>query len=192
MIIYENTKLKRFGNFMINFSFRLSHLKTGVAVGTYSICSDGKHIIYLDYDNFREEWLLDELRYLRDKYKLSNFYILSSSLQDKKYKFHAVCFDKVNARLYNEIVLKSNADMLFKKNNFFDNENARVLRFSGKNKSSIKMPKYYGFLKSKFHQRKKSLGHINFYRKMFNMCITNINHDNKDDIQVIRYTTQNI
>jgi len=196
MVIFERKTNNRFFDFQIDFLFRISKIKKGFAIGTYSICNDGKHIIYLDYDNFRFEWLIDELNYLRQRYKLSNFYIFrSSKVGGGKYKHHCVCFDKVTARVYNEIVMESNADMLFKNNGFFDFENARVLRFSSKTKSSIGMPYYHGFLESKYNNKQKSRGHINFYRKMFDIPEEHINLkniDNSEGLRIISYATRNI
>lgn len=193
-VIYQKNKTTRFFNLVVNFNLKFSWLKSGVAVGTYSICEDGKHIIYLDYDNFRYEWLKDELKHLKEKYKLSNFYILRSSKSETgHFKHHAVCFDKVTAREYNEIVMESNADMLFKKNNFFDLENSRVLRFSAKSKSQIQMPYYHSRIRSKHCKRKKSLAHIGFYNRMFGIKnINRKNHDGKTGIGIIQYTTQNL
>lgn len=193
-VIFEKTTMKRYFDFVINFSFKLSKLSTGFAVGTYSICKDGSHVLYFDYDNFRFEWLLDELRHLRDKYKLSNLYIFRSSHKSiGKYKHHVVCFDKCSAREYNDIILSSNADMLFKKNSFFDLENSRVLRFSGKSKSQIGMPVYYGAIKSKYNKRNKSTAHIDFYERMFKFKVINRKKEDKqDDIKIISYSTQHI
>jgi hypothetical protein len=178
----------------LDYSISLKRKKTGFAFGTYSICNDGKHVIYLDYDSFRFEWLLGELRYLIKKFKLSHFYILRSSQYEiGKYKHHAVCFDKVDGKLYDAIVRESNADMLFKNNMFYDLENSRVLRFSAKSNSSIARPYYYAKLVSKFHQRKKSLAHILFYERMFNVkWIDKINHDGNKEVDIISYQTQNI
>jgi len=176
--------------------FRVTKVKKGFAIGTYSICQDGKHVIYLDYDNFRFEWLLDEIKYLKERFKLGNFYILrSSKIGGGKYKHHVVCFDKVSARVYNEIVMESNADMLFKNNGFFDLENARVLRFSGKTKSNIGVPRYHGYVNSKHQHRPKSRGHIEFYKKMFNIPDDNLkqkNIDKSEGLRIISYATQNI
>lgn len=196
MIIYEKKSHNRFFDIQLDFVFKISRIKKGFAIGTYSICQDGKHIIYLDYDNFRFEWLLGELKHLKEKFKLSNFYIFrSSQVGNNLYKHHAVCFDKISARVYNQIVMESNADMLFKHNGFFDLENARVLRFSGKSKSRIGMPYYHGFISSKYQSKSKSNGHMEFYKKMFDIPKKHFNYKNVDKserIQIISYATQNI
>lgn len=194
-IIYQRKSNKRLLNIQIDFLFRVSYAKKGWAIGTYSICKDGRHIIYLDYDNFRFEWLIEELKFLRDKYKLSDFYIFRSSGNAGKYKHHAVCFDKVTAKIYNNIVQDTNSDMLFKNNGMFDLENARVLRFSGKVNSNIAMPYLYGTLRSKYHKKQKSSAHINFYKSVFKITDGVINEsglDGSDGLRVISYATKNI
>jgi hypothetical protein len=195
-MIFNKKSNTRIGDFQIDFLFRVSKVKKGFAIGTYSICDDGKHVIYLDYDNFRFEWLLDELRMLRDKYKLSTFYVFRSSKDDVgKYKHHVVCFDKINARLYNEIVLSSNADVLFKNNGFFDLENSRVLRFSKKQSSDIGKPYFLCTVSSGYNKYNKSQSHINFYQKMFDInekFVNRLKQDDSKQVRIIRYLTKNI
>lgn len=174
----------------LGFTFRLEKKDFSYAIGTYSLCSDGKHCVYLDYDNFREEWLTSEIKFLIEKYKLSDFYIFISSSNLDKVKFHAICFDKLTARYYNDIVMESNADMLFRNNSFFDLQNARVLRFSAKTESQINRPKFHKLIKSPYNLKQKSLSHITFYEKMFDIKIRNkSNNDNINDIGIIKYAT---
>ena len=71
--IVEINPFFRLFNFSLELKFSLTHNRTAMAIGTYSICNDGKHVIYLDYDKFRIEWLKDELRYLQKEYNLSSF-----------------------------------------------------------------------------------------------------------------------
>lgn len=189
-LLYSRKSIRRLGNLQIDWNLRVSYIRKGYAIGTYSICKDGKHCIYLDYDSFRIEWLLDELRGIRNKYMLSDFYIFCSS--DKK-KYHAVCFDKVNAKLYNLIIEESNVDALFKYNHLFDYENSRVLRFSGK--GEVPMPEFFGVLKSKYHKRIKSFAHINFYKSVFQIndkLINYSNHDSSEGLNIISYATRRV
>lgn len=181
----------RIGNLIIQFSFKIDWIKKGFAVGTYSICKDGKHCIFLDYDNFRYEWMVSELKHLQKKYKLSHFYVFKSS----EFNHHAVCFDKVNARIYNDIVQDSNCDVLFRNNGFFDLENARVLRFTAKTKSLKNMPYFYKIIKSKIDFYPKSSPHINFFRVIYGIDNKLINYkyqDHEVGLRMISYATKNI
>jgi hypothetical protein len=192
MIIYEKKSNRRIFNFQIDFSLRLNHIKKGFALGTYSICKDGKHVIYLDYDNFRIEWLIDELEHFIDKYELSSFYIFSSSHKDGRNNYHVVCFDKVTPEQYNDLVRESNADSLFKNNDMFDLKNSRVLRFSGKTKSSIDSPMFFKKIESNYNYKEKSTAHIRFYQKIFNVDIDDYNGDGNEEINIISYATANL
>jgi len=174
----------------IGFNFRIQRKDFAYAIGTYSMCSDGKHVVYLDYDNFREEWLFDEMKHLIKEHKLSDIYIFSSSETKKGRSFHCICFDKFKAREYNDLVMGTNADVLFRNNSFFDLQNARVLRFSAKTNSQINRPKLYKVIRSKYSIRPKSLSHILFYERMFGIEIKNKElNDGKNDIGIIKYAT---
>jgi hypothetical protein len=196
MLISELKIHPRILDYQVDITIRLTKYKHGFAVGTYSLCGDGKHVIYLDYDNFRFEWLLQEIKELIEKHKLSNFYVLRSSVAGKgKYKHHAVCFDKVSARHYHEIVNESNADIHFRNNGFFDLENARVLRCSGKSNSCIDAPKFYAVISSQYALKQKSMAHILFYKNMFAIPDTYIDYARADDstaVNILSYATKNI
>ena len=168
---------------------RLIRKDLSYACGTYSICGDGNHVVYMDYDNFREEWLIDELNHLIRRYRLSHFYIFTSSQKSSRKKFHAVCFDKLSARQYNDLIMSSNADVLFRNNSFFDLQNARVLRFSVKTASQINRPRFHKIILSPHHKRKKSYAHILFYKRMFGIEIDDKNHDERKDIGLLKYAT---
>lgn len=192
MLIYEKKSNRRFFNFQLDFSMRLTKVKKGFSLGTYSICEDGKHVIYLDYDNFRFEWMKSELECLQNKYLLSPFYILESSNREGIGHYHAVCFDKISAQMYNNIIQNSNADVLFKNNDVFDLKNSRVLRFSAKTESPIQSPKFLCKLDSEFNFFEKSTPHINFYEKIFNFQIDRSNEDYMNNMNIISYITKNL
>ena len=182
-------------NFETKFNVSFVKKKVGFVIGSYSLCHDGKHVVYLDYDRFRREWMEQELTYLIEKYKLSDFYILSSSSEGVNEKFHAVCFDKTSPKEYQIIAHDSNCDTSFKNINNFDYHNARVLRFSGKSNSKINHPVLISIIKSLYNLRHKSKMHLDMYSKLGFIPehkMNRINQDNSDNVKVVCYTTRNI
>lgn len=174
----------RIGRFELGYSIRCTIRKGAYTVGIYDLCKDGKHVIFLDYDTFRWEWLIDELAYLQDKYLLSDFYIFSSSLDS----YHAVCFDKlVNCELQ-DVLRETNIDESFFNSVRFD-YGARVLRLFPKGK--ISAPKFSNVIISKHNTRQKSLDHIKAFELHYG--IKNINKRNAVELgktYFIQYYTE--
>ena len=75
-------------------------------VGYTNRCQDGSYVIFLDYDNIEYEWLINEINYLQEMYRLGDFYIFSSS----ENCFHVVCLDKVPLEYYLKILRSSSVD----------------------------------------------------------------------------------
>lgn len=195
-------KLNLFGQ---NFGFTLfSHKDNNInpigsyswVIGSYSICKNGQHVIMLDYDNFKLEWLKEELIYLQKKHKLSDFYIFTSSKIIDRFKinnFHAICFDKMHGKDYMGILKESNCDSDFK--HFFEFDFTKVLRHSSKmmlkGKVSKPQPQYISTVLSNYNIKKKSLPHIKLYSTLFKIDFINSkNHDNEKDIKIVQYGTK--
>ena len=148
--------------------YSISNIRT---IGIYDICMDGSHILFMDYDKFRLDWLEQELKKFQNEYKLSDFIILQSS----ETSFHAICFDKLIPSKHNQIIQLSNCDEAFRNAIRWD-IGARVLRVSPKGRTE--KPKYIKTIKSKYNIHKKSKPHIKFFQ--FNYDIPKINHKNSD------------
>ena len=164
-------KLGRF-NFSIA-SWVTSKVRT---TGIYDITEGGKHVLFLDYDKTRLEWLKAELKRLQEENNLSDIYVIQSS--EKSY--HAICCDEMHAIEAQQIILQTNCDESFKKAMYYD-YCSRVLRTFPKGHTP--KPKYLLTLKSKHNQRKKSLAHIKFLQ--LNYGIPNMNFENNNGIEKI-------
>jgi len=177
---------KKFKVHRINFSFKLFVWTTPKTrtTGVYDICKNGRHILLLDYDKFRLEWLENEIKYLQQKYKLSDFYIFQSS----QYSYHAVCFDMLENYLHNQILRQTNIDESFMNATKFD-YGSRVLRIFPKGKTP--KPKFLKTIKSRFNKYPKSLDHIELFEKNYDIKITNKTKAKKlGEIYLINYPTE--
>lgn len=164
-------------------SYKISKVRTQ---GIYDICSDNsRHVIFLDYDKFRLDWLEAEIRYLQNKFKLGDFVILESS-EDS---YHCVCFDKMCGQEHQQVIDQSNCDLAFKNAPRWD-YGARVLRIW--DKGNTKKPKFLKIIKSIYHDnREKSNAHLKFF--CLNYDIKDFRHENLDKttkVYLIDYPTK--
>ncbi|MCS7135438.1 MAG: hypothetical protein NZ893_03305, partial [Candidatus Aenigmarchaeota archaeon] len=93
------------------FAFSLLHKPEFATVGVNNICSDGKFVVFLDYDNIKFEYLLEDLEKLSKDYGLSHFIVIKT--RDKSY--HAVCLEKFSLPKVQEIIDNSLCDYSYKK-----------------------------------------------------------------------------
>lgn len=137
------------------------------AIGIRSKTTSGHNIIFLDYDNILyKEMLVPEIKYLQDKYKLSDFYILKSSQKSDNY--HAICLDKLRPKEWMKILEDTSCDDNYKKTSLRDYK-AWTLRISPKGDS--KAPMYYATVHSPYNKREKSLAHKQFLSYHYNIPI---------------------
>lgn len=133
-------------------------------LGSYSLCQDGRHIIYLDYDNAHLDMVYHDLQSLQKNFWLSTFYIFRSS--DNSY--HAICLDKIRIRKYEEILKWSNCDANFKRGYKYNQFHSFVLRQSVKSGIDIV---YVACVINQNHLRTKSKAHAVMLNKLFNTKI---------------------
>ena len=153
-------------------------------IGVYDICKNGKHVLFLDYDKFRFEWLVNEIKYLQKKYKLSDFYIFKSS----SYSFHAVCFDMLSNYLHTRVLMETNIDDSFLNAMRFD-YGSRVLRIFPKGRTD--KPQFLKIIKSRFNKHPKSLDHIKLFENNYNIKVENKRGGiSLDEIYLINYPTE--
>jgi len=166
-----------------NYRWKMSSiLKKIVDVeGTYSLCSDGKHVVYLDYDMLDSEALRIEVKNLQRQYRLGTFYIFESSTGNH----HAICLDKVTPEVYELIISSSNCDPSFKKYNRFNRMASRVLRMSPKADKNVN----YLYKLDNRSDRIKSLPHADFLEKVYGIEKDSGGYDNSSKLYVCRYQT---
>jgi len=118
------------------------------------------HVIFLDYDCVMLENLEEELRWLQQKYKLSDFIILESSQKNGSY--HAICLDYVTPREWGKIIRETNIDENYATLPINQDFRSWVLRVFPKGSSVA--PKLLKVISSKYNSRKKSLAHALFFK----------------------------
>lgn len=153
--------------------------------GSLNRTEDGKYIVYIDYDKMRYEYIEGELKHLQKTYNLSTFFIFQSS--EKSY--HAICFDKLTAQEYVELLQNSSCDAAFRNIPRFVSYRNWVLR--NFEKGNIHAPKLLAMLPSK-SKREKSNAHWNYIRTLYSEIRKNRpsgKYDNLKHITLIAYPT---
>ncbi len=70
-------------------SLKLYKVSDGIN-GITSLCEDGFHVLFFDYDNVSMERVIKEVKVLIEEFELSDCYLFKSSEKS----FHVICLDK--------------------------------------------------------------------------------------------------
>jgi hypothetical protein len=122
-------------------SFRVVPLRTELLYGVGNRCTDGRFILFLDYDgDIGLEWVQDEIKLLQEQFGLGNCYIFKS-----KNGFHVVNFEKRSISEIVEIMRWTTCDQQYKDTPLLFAKKVWVLRLSRKNKE---IPAYVGVIQN--------------------------------------------
>lgn len=161
-------------------------------MGIYDWVEGGQKVLFLDYDNIRKEWLLQELTRIQREYKLSQIYLFQTRKKNEEGdgSFHAICADILSNIEAQRIILQTNCDESFKKAMNYD-YCSHVLRTFPK--GGVASPQYLLSLKSEHTHRKKALGHLRFLEFQYGIPAEEMNYENHNDngrIWAIDYPTK--
>lgn len=154
---------------LINKTFTLSSLISNrintEVLGYGSRTKSGRHVLFFDYDSNKGltlEEISNELNYLQDKYKLSEFYFFKCS----EGSYHIVCLDSFSLFEAWTIIKESSCDYAFKNAVKFYQGRQWILRIGTKGERNP--PKFIGYLKSKYDEHIISNAHqrtlINYFK----------------------------
>ena len=129
--------------------------------GYSSRTQNGRYVLFHDYDNLDLQAVVDELKYLQKRFKLSDYYIFEL---DRENSFHAVCLDTFSLSQAYDIQKATSCDLAFIHSIKRLQSKEWILRWDKKGDRGA--PEYLLKLESKFSQRKKSLAHGLFLKKL--------------------------
>ena len=132
--------------------------------GYSSRTEKGRYVLFHDYDSLDLEGVLQDLRFLQEKFKLSDYYVFKTDREDS---FHAVCLDTFNLNEAYEIQTHSSCDMAFIKSISRLKTKEWILRIGEKGNRSP--PEFLKVLRSKHDNKIKSSAHAKFLKKFFGM-----------------------
>jgi hypothetical protein len=169
------------------FHFKFQHLKTPKAP-TAGISARIPHTVeftvFLDYDNIKDERLVDELMPLQEVFHLGDFHVFATN----EFRRHAVCIDRLPLREALEIVYSSSCDYLFKRGIKINEYRTWILRALPK--GNRPKPKYLYSVKSDYDgDRLQSQAHGLFFWFYGGAEIRMPNPDNNTELEVQGYLT---
>jgi len=155
-------------------------------LGYSSRTDQGKYVLFHDYDSLEYSDVIEEIRFLQKKFKLSDYYIFKL---DRENSFHAVCLDTFSlAEAYN-IQKATSSDLAF----IHSIKNLRtkewILRFSKKGGRAA--PKFKEVLDSPFYKNIKSSAHAKFLGKLGIPVYQKGKWDNCEFLHLVKYNTAN-
>lgn len=167
---------------ILGYKINVMKIPDQTQLGSYSLCMDGLHVLYLDYDQLPLQIIINEIKSIQEMYDIGNIYIFESSLK----KYHAVSLDKINIKEYYRIMQWLNVDPNHAKGPYYNNMNSFVLRMSDAEEEHIRL---VGTLARK-SKRQKSKAHA----KMFNLKYPGMvkitkQFDNNDKLNICQYET---
>ncbi len=159
----------RYFNLGFNFHFKW---KRGETVSGFSNrTSDGKYLVFLDYDRQKPEQVLMEVEDLIEQHQLGNSILVKSSNEGH----HFLCFDKLTRQEFYDVLRSSNADKSFKLVPIRAKHYTWILRTTMK---AEKKPKIIRTFISQYNcLRKKSLAHIQYANKFYKADWKDTNND---------------
>jgi len=168
------------GIFTLSSTFRkVNNVET---IGYCNRCSDGRYIVFLDYDNLEQSWVEEELKHLQYMFFLNDFYLFKSGVNN----YHAVCFDKLTLSEYIEVLRNSSVDINYINVPLYFGKKIWTLRMTEKNDKDIKFIKV---ISSKLKHYNQSSPHADFISKMFKIKVKLFMPDFNKKLLFARYRT---
>ena len=154
--------------------------------GWSSRTEQGRYVLFHDYDNLKLQDIIPELKFLQEKFHLSEYYVFEL---DRENSYHAVCIDTFSLKEAFEIQQTTSCDYAFIRSVKDLHSKEWILRLSGK--GNRKAPRFLCTVESPNCGHIKSTAHAGFLKKIG----INVNLDGKFDgcqkLGIIRYNTAN-
>jgi len=175
-----------------NFNLSLVKKPTADVAGITSICSDMKHVLFLDFDE-TEKWMVEnDVRLLQQKYDLPPFYLFTTHEEESKISgelsgnYHTICLAKFPVSKIVEMQEQTHCDFAYKR--MFANSRYKswVLRVT--EKGDREPPKYLGIIGEKVNSDKEiSSAHLKVLKALYDL--DDIEYKNEDGLYYITKTT---
>jgi hypothetical protein len=140
--------------------------------------------IFLDYDNARDDRLVDELLYLQELFRLGDFLVLATNVFGR----HVLCIDRLTLKEALDVVYASTCDAVFKRGIRINEYRTWILRGIGKGNRS--KPKFLYTVESPYNgQRLQSQAHGQYLQRNFGVNVRLVNPDDNTELEIQGYKT---
>lgn len=143
-----------------------------------------EYVTFLDYDNIKDERLIDELVYLQELFMLGDFHIFATN----EFGRHAICVDRLTLKEELDVVYNSTCDHVFKRGVCINEYRTYILRTAPKGNRPA--PKYLYTIKSPYNgKRLQSQAHSLFLKNYYGAKVRLSNSDGNTVIEMQGYKT---
>jgi hypothetical protein len=140
--------------------------------------------ILMDFDNIKDERLIDELVYLQELHKIGDFYVFGTS----EFARHPVCVDRLSLSEALDVIYDSTCDEVFKRGVRINEYRTFILR--AEPKGNRPRPKYLYSVESPYNgQRLQSQAHSMFLQIHYGVKVRLVNPDGNTSIELQDYKT---
>lgn len=141
-------------------------------------------VIFMDFDNVKDERLVEELTYLQELFTLGDFHVLATN----EFGRHAVCIDRLTLKEALEVVYASTCDAVFKRGIRINEYRTWILRVIGK--GDRPKPRFLYSVKSPYNgQRLQSQAHGQFLQRYYGVNVRLVNPDGNTELEIQGYKT---
>ena len=138
----------------------------------------------MDYDNIRDERLVEESLYLQELFTLGDFDVFKTN----EFGRHVVCIDRLRLKDTLEVVNASSCDEMFKRGVRINEFRSWILR--ALEKGDRPKPRYLYTVESPYNgQRLQSQAHGLFLQRYYGANIRLVNPDGNYELEVQGYKT---
>ena len=148
--------------------------------GMTNRCSDGRYVLFLDYDGHTKAEVIEEILYLQERFGLGDCHLLRSSTQG----FHVICTQKFSLREFMQIMEHSSTDDAYKRIGFLSKRKHWTLRTSEKNGEQPAALLTLNGVRG----REESKAHNEILRKLYNLIISGEYEDDSEHITTAHYS----
>ena len=171
-------KFRLFG-WNCRFHWRAFKDLTEYVAGITNKCADGRYILFLDYDDVPEEWIIEEVGYLIEEYRLGNCYLFKSSKQG----YHVISTQKRSLRELLQIMRDTSTDDAYTYVSLRRARKVWTLRISEKNGEQ---PTFIGTIPG-YQEGDFSKPHNDVLRKLYNLRIPRAGEDGEKRFLTAHY-----
>jgi hypothetical protein len=179
------TKTLRIGKWMLLAKFQSMKIPIEPAAGISArIKYTTTFTTFLDYDNVKDDRLVEELIYLQELFKIGDFYVFKTN----EFGRHVICIDILRLKEALKVVSCSNCDAVFKRGIRINEFRTWILRVTGK--GDRPRPEYLYSVESLYNgERLQSQAHGEFLRRYYGAPVRLVNPDGNEELETQGYKT---
>lgn len=194
-VLNINHKLKRSETYRLNKTKKYASLvifkKPKLVSGMSSYCDDGKHTLFIDYDNVAKRIVIGDFNRIQQEFNLPPAYLFTTKEENEVGNYHIICLAKFLPRQIHQILSKTHSDLNYVSMPLRQDFRSWILRISNKGKRD--KPKFLDVI-GKINNLNKEIStpHYRFLYRIYKLPKINYKKfDKYKKIRLEKYETLN-